>query len=193
MDGIVHHIVVDIEATCWKDWENAAEMETIEIGAVKLNADFELIDEFTVFVRPVIHPQLSDFCLRFTSIQQADVEAADKFPAAFKQFLEWIGPQPYIWYSWTSYDRKRLLGDFENHHQSSNQPIPRFFELHHDLKKLFAQKENLEVPVGMRRALKRLEVDYEGRQHRGIDDARNTAAILKYVFKEKELDPKQAN
>ena len=157
-------------------------METIEIGAVKLNADFELIDEFTIFIRPVIHPILSDFCLRFTSIQQADVEAADTFPAAFDKFLAWIGPEPYLWFSWTSYDRKRLFEDFKFHHKTDDINRPNFFDQHHDLKKLFAQKEKLETPVGMRRALKRLEVAYEGRQHRGIDDARNTAAILKYVF-----------
>ncbi|MFT5193215.1 MAG: inhibitor of KinA sporulation pathway (predicted exonuclease) [Cellvibrionaceae bacterium] len=178
LEGIVHYIVVDIEATCWKDWENAAEMETIEIGAVKLNAEFELIDEFSVFVKPVIHPQLSKFCLRFTSIEQADVDNAELFPAAFNKFLTWIGPESYAWYSWSGYDRKRLLDDLVFH----DQPVSIFFEQHHDLKQLFAEKEGLSEPVGMRRALKRLEVAYEGRQHRGIDDARNTAEILRYVL-----------
>jgi len=181
LEGIACHIVVDIEASCWKDWEHAAEMETIEIGAVKLNAKFEKIDEFTVFIQPVIYPQLSDFCRRFTSITQAEVDAADTFPAAFQQFLNWIGTEAYYWYSWTNYDRKRLLADV-NYHQ---QPVTTFFNNHFDLKKLFAQKESLTKPVGMRRALKRLEIPYQGRQHRGIDDARNTAAILKYVFENK--------
>ena len=177
-EGVVYHIVVDIEATCWKNWEHAAEMETIEIGAVKLNAAFELIDEFSIFVRPIIHPQLSEFCVSFTSIAQEDVDNAVLFPVAFNRFLEWIGPDPYFWYSWTSYDRKRLHEDLVNHQQ----PIPDFFERHHDLKRLYAERAKLAEPVGMRRALKQIDVAYEGRQHRGIDDARNTAAILKHVL-----------
>ena len=177
-DEMTHLILVDIEATCWKGWENAEEMETIEIGAVKLDASLEVIDQFTIFVRPVIHPQLSEFCVNFTSIQQSDVDGAELFPAAFGKFLAWIGDQPYLWFSWSSYDAKRMRDDLAYH----NQPIPDFFEKHHDLKKLYAQKEGFKDLVGMRRALKNLEISYSGRQHRAIDDAVNTAHILKYVL-----------
>lgn len=153
-------------------------METIEIGAVKLNAQLEIIDEFSTFIRPVIRPQLSEFCVRFTSIRQADVEQAALFPAVFADFLAWIGAEPYLWYSWSSYDRKRLHGDLVHH----GRPIPEFFERHYDLKRLYAACAALAKPVGMRRALKQIGVVYAGRQHRGIDDARNTAEILKYVL-----------
>ncbi|MEM8858172.1 MAG: 3'-5' exonuclease [Chloroflexota bacterium] len=173
-------IVVDIEATCWKGWEHAEEMETIEIGAVKLNQNFEDAGQFTTFVKPVIHPQLSDFCVNFTSIQQADVDQADLFPAAFDKFLAWIGEDAYLWFSWSSYDAKRLHDDLVYH----SQPIPKFFDNHHDLKKLYAQKEGLKERVGMRRALKNLKIDYSGRQHRALDDALNTAHILRYVLKQ---------
>lgn len=153
-------------------------METIEIGAVKLNAAYEIIDEFSIFVRPVIHPELSEFCVGFTSITQEDVDQAELFPTAFSRFLAWIGSEPYLWYSWTSYDRKRLHDDLVYHQQ----PVPEFFDRHHDLKRLYAKSEELAEPVGMRRALKQIEVSYAGRQHRGIDDARNTAAILRHVL-----------
>lgn len=175
---MVHHIVVDIEATCWKDWENAAEMETIEIGAVKLDADLKVVDEFSIFIRPVIHPELSEFCIKFTSIKQSDVADAELFPAAFKAFIDWIGPESFIWYSWSDYDRKRIMDDLTYH----KQPIPPEMLNHQDLKKLYADAENLKVRVGMRRALKNLNITYQGRQHRGIDDAKNTAEILKHVL-----------
>ena len=175
---VVHHIVVDIEATCWKDWENAAEMETIEIGAVKLNAALEVVDEFSIFIRPVIHPVLSEFCVKFTSIKQSDVAAADLFPVAFKAFFNWIGAERFIWYSWSDYDRQRIMDDLTYH----DQPIPPEMQNHRDLKKLYAESENLEERVGMRRALKNLNISYQGRQHRGIDDAKNTAEILKHVL-----------
>lgn len=178
IDEITHLILVDIEATCWKGWEHAEEMETIEIGAVKLNQSLEIIDQFTTFARPVIHPQLSEFCINFTSIQQTDVDQAELFPAAFKQFLTWVGSAPYYWFSWSSYDATRMRDDLIYH----NQPIPDFFEKHYDLKKLYAQKEGLKELVGMRRALKNLKLNYSGRQHRAIDDALNTAHILKHVL-----------
>ncbi|MEM8863414.1 MAG: 3'-5' exonuclease [Chloroflexota bacterium] len=174
----MHHIVVDIEATCWKDWENAAEMETIEIGAVKLDVSLKEVDEFSIFIRPVINPILSDFCTRFTSIKQSDVAGANTFPKAFEIFFDWIGPEPFVWYSWSDYDRKRLMDDLVYH----KQPIPAQLHNHQDLKKLYADAEKLPKHVGMRRALKYLQIDYLGRQHRGIDDAKNTAEILKHVL-----------
>ncbi len=153
-------------------------METIEIGAVKLNAALEVVGEFSIFVRPVIHPVLSEFCVKFTSITQSDVAAADLFPVAFNAFFEWIGPEPFIWYSWSDYDRKRIMDDLTFHKQS----IPPEMLNHKDLKMLYAETENLKVRVGMRRALKNLNITYQGRQHRGIDDAKNTAEILKHVL-----------
>ncbi len=157
-------------------------METIEIGAVKLNAELEKIDEFSIFIRPVINPILSDFCVRFTSIQQSDVAGAQTFPAAFKTFFAWIGPEPFVWYSWSDYDRKRIMDDLAYH----NQAVPAEMHNHQDLKKLYADSENLPKHVGMRRALKNLEIEYKGRQHRGIDDAKNTAEILRHVLAKKD-------
>lgn len=173
-----YHIVVDIEATCWKGWENAEQMETIEIGAVKLNSELKIVDEFTTYVRPIIHPILSDFCVRFTSITQQDVDQARLLPDAFQSFLNWIGSSPFVWYSWSDYDRQRLLGDLERHRQ----PIPKRILNHRDLKRMYAESENLPQQVGMRRALKNLGVEFEGRSHRGIDDAKNTAIILRHVL-----------
>ena len=182
IDAVTHHIVVDIEATCWKDWENASEMETIEIGAVKLDSDFNYVDEFSIFIRPVIHPQLSEFCIQFTSIQQTDVDTAALFPEAFNTFLNWAGSEPFIWYSWSSYDRTRLIKDLEFHKQE----IPETILQHKDLKQLYADTEGLPQQVGMRRALKNLGVEYKGRQHRGIDDAKNTAEILRHVMQKQK-------
>ena len=67
-------------------------METIEIGAVLVdNVRVEVVDELDLFVRPVRHPALSDFCKDLTSIRQEDVDAADPFPVAWQRFLNCAG------------------------------------------------------------------------------------------------------
>ncbi|MEM6498667.1 MAG: 3'-5' exonuclease, partial [Pseudomonadota bacterium] len=61
-------LVVDLEATCSSD--NAippAKMETIEIGAVVVDAkQFQVITEYQSFIRPVRNPVLTDFCTGLT-------------------------------------------------------------------------------------------------------------------------------
>jgi inhibitor of KinA sporulation pathway (predicted exonuclease) len=79
------YLVVDLEATTSDDGSMPPEqMETIEIGAVVVNAaTLEPVDEYQSFIRPVRHPRLLPFCTRLTSITQAMVERAPLFPDAF--------------------------------------------------------------------------------------------------------------
>lgn len=175
----MNHIVVDIEASCWKGWEKRDLMETIEIGAVKLGPDFEKRGEFTIFIQPVRIERLSDFCTELTSITQQDVDQADRFPAAFEQFLGWIGAEePFCWYSWGNYDYKQLFKDIAYHQV----PYPAGMEAHTNLKGLFAAKNRLDKQVGLHRALKMKALPFEGRAHRGIDDARNIAILAQQLL-----------
>lgn len=106
-------IIFDLEATCWKDEQLPAEMETIEIGAVALDENGEVQSEFGCFVRPVVHPQLSDFCRELTSIKQNDVDGAETFAVAFARFVEWAqsGGEPLTLVSWGAFDPRQLQLD----------------------------------------------------------------------------------
>jgi inhibitor of KinA sporulation pathway (predicted exonuclease) len=58
--SFAHLLALDVEATC--DDGVAVprrEMETIEIGAVIVNAGCELVDEFQTFVKPIRHARLT--------------------------------------------------------------------------------------------------------------------------------------
>ncbi len=57
--------MLDIEATCWNDGNHKrSEMETIEIGAMQIAYDMSLQDSFQAYIKPVVHPKLSDFCVK---------------------------------------------------------------------------------------------------------------------------------
>lgn len=174
----MNHIIVDIEATCWKGWRNENLMETIEIGGVKLNGGLEPMGEFNALIRPVIEPKLSDFCIRLTSIQQADVDDAETFTPVFNRFVKWIGREPFVWYSWGNFDRKQLERDCRKFRRR----WPASLNNHQNLKQLFATYQKLDEPIGMMRALKRLSIEPPGRYHRALDDARSTAKIAQQIL-----------
>ena len=71
----MNYIIVDLEATCWEN-RSDGKNEIIEIGAVKVNDDQEIVSEYQQFVKPLKNPILSEFCKELTSIQQTDVENA---------------------------------------------------------------------------------------------------------------------
>ena len=83
----MRYVIVDLEATCWEGGSNIEKMEIIEIGAIILqSSQGPARSEFSAFVKPVIEPILSDYCMRLTSIRQQDVDEADDFKEQNAQF-----------------------------------------------------------------------------------------------------------
>jgi inhibitor of KinA sporulation pathway (predicted exonuclease) len=171
-------LIVDLEATCWeKPIHRPEQMEIIEIGALLIEiANSTVIEEFDLFVRPVRHPALSDFCKDLTSINQDDVDAANTFPDVMEQFLSWMGnPRDILFASWGAYDQKQLRQDCAYHRVH----YP-FGDNHLNLKKTFAERHRGKK-FGLNRALRLLGLSFEGIHHRGIDDARNIWRIVSSI------------
>ena len=153
-------------------------MEIIEIGAVRLVSPTGPTDgEFGRFVRPVAHPQLSDFCTRLTSITQSDVDGAEPFSAVFWEFVNWIGPEPFALCSWGAYD----LGQFRLDCARHDIAFPASFERHINLKAEFARVFGVKS-CGMKAALAHVRLPLEGTHHRGLDDARNIARLGEMIL-----------
>lgn len=173
------NIFLDLECTCWKTDHVREKMETIEIGAVKTGDQFEIIDEFNRFIRPVVVPKLSSFCTRLTSIEQSDVDGAAEFSDVFASFLEWVGPEPIVWYSWGDFDREQLALDIGRLGLTWGEQFSP--GNHRNLKKIYAHEHQLDRPVGMMKALRQLDIGFVGRHHRAIDDARHVTKIAAHL------------
>ncbi len=174
----MRYVIVDLEATCWEGGSNIEQMEIIEIGAVVLESSKgSILEEFNAFVSPVIHPVLSEYCMRLTSICQQDVDEADGFKTVFPRFLNWIGSQPFTLCSWGAYDLKQFRVDCERHEI----PLPASFLKHINLKQEFADLKTIK-PCGMVKALNILCIKLDGIHHRAIDDVRNIAKIAVQIL-----------
>ncbi|MEJ8302757.1 3'-5' exonuclease [Saccharibacillus sacchari] len=167
-------IIFDLEATC-KENDRTFDNEIIEIGSVKVSPTLERTDEFTTFVQPVANPKLTPFCTELTTITQAEVDGAPRFPEAFQSFREWIGQEPFLLLSWGAYDRKQIEKDCARWRLDANWVSRR----HINLKQLHAEQVlGGKKQVGMSKALGMAGLELNGTHHRGIDDARNIAAIF---------------
>ena len=174
------YLIVDLEATCSDQGEVPRhEMEIIEIGAVILrSATFEFESEFQTFVRPVRHPELTDFCKKLTHIAQSDVSAAPGFIEAFSALQSWMSTyQRTLFCSWGDYDKDQIKQDCNFH------KIEFPFDNHLNLKAEFSRALGLRKKMGINGALGYLGLNFEGSPHRGIDDARNIARIARRLFK----------
>lgn len=212
MSNILHPIsgplcIFDLEATCWADDDpmrerQRDESEIIEIGAVMLRPDphtlqFEVAEEFTTFVRPDLHRELSPFCTQLTTITQEDVDNAPSFRQAFTSFSQWMlecwlkadgfpiklrsgGPSRA---SWGLYDHRML----DKSCTTYNIADPFHVGPKLNLKELYArQMKRLKRSVpskGLASVMKALNMQPSGTHHRGVDDARDTAKVMAQLWR----------
>lgn len=173
-------LIVDLEATCWdpEESEQAIEdMEIIEIGCAIGLPGGQVERSFSTFVRPVKNPLLTNFCTRLTSITQSDVDSAPTFPEACKLVDQWLGStRGVVWGSWGNYDRRQLEMERERHGAA-----PAFLDTPHVNLKRPWRKTNQVKSKGLGKALRFHGLEFEGSAHRGVDDARNVARLLKYI------------
>lgn len=174
-------VICDWECTCW-DKNTDRRREIIEIASVKCNDKWEIIDEFSEFVCPIICTEISPFCEKLTTITQNDVDKAGIFPEVLGRFKKWLDKsENNIFHSWGYFDKKQLQEDCDLHVVK----FP-FDNRHINLKNEIAKELGGIKERGMVQVLKYLKMPLIGTQHRGIDDCRNIAYICQKVFNKKQ-------
>jgi len=174
-------VVFDLEATCWEEGHpkySRTDSEIIEIGAVKVNKQTgDAIDSFQRFVRPHFHPILSDYCTNLTTIRQEDIFNAELIDMILPEFNDWIDDAEYIM-SWGHYDKNQIISECKLKNIDLGTLKYKLENRHLNMKNQFSHVFNLKR-CGVSKALKFLNLKFQGMQHRGIDDAINIAKIYK--------------
>lgn len=176
------YVVIDLECTCWeREDPNKQPHEIIEIGAVLLDENYNYIKEFTQFVKPLDNPILTEYCIDLTSITQKDVDVAPTLSAAIAQLNRWMGLSDDITFcSWGYFDKDQLLDECRLN--SIDYP---FNNEHINIKVRFSEIMQRTKKMGLRKALRILDIPFEGTQHRGIDDAKMIAKVFKIIMLKK--------
>ncbi|WP_095107534.1 exonuclease domain-containing protein [Pseudomonas sp. Irchel 3E20] len=176
-----HWLVIDLEATTDDGGWPVTEMEIIEIGATLVTRQGREVDHFQRFVRPLRRPLLTPFCRELTHITQAQIDAASPLAEVWPLFERWLGQHASRlegWASWGDYDRRQLEQEWRD------QPLHSLLRQvpHINLKQRFAKARRLERPLGLNGALQLAGMQFNGQQHRALEDARNTARLLPLIL-----------
>lgn len=66
--------------------------EIIEIGAVKIDRKGNVLDTFSVHLRPRIFRKLQHHIAKVTGLTQADLDAGEPIAQGLRKFMQWCGP-----------------------------------------------------------------------------------------------------
>lgn len=176
----MNYIVFDLEwnqpADIKSTEKRKLQFEIIEIGAVKLDENKNIISSFNELVCPKVYKTLNWHTQKMLKIKMSDLKEGSPFTDVCRRFLNWCG-EDVMFCSWGPQDLTELQRnmDYFGMKPLSDGPIP-FYDIQHIFAKAKKEEDttrNLEAAVDM------MEIDKDIVFHRAYSDAYYTAKIFK--------------
>lgn len=156
--------------------------EIVEIGAVKLDDNLNIIGEFSQLIKPQIYKSIHYMTTKIIHVDKEELEEDGRpFPEVAEEFLEFCGKDP-LFCIWGTLDLTELQRNmvYYGMDELTDKPlmyfdIQKFFSLAYDDGKL---RRNLESAVDY------LGLEKDIQFHRAYSDAYYTAKVFKEIDKE---------
>jgi inhibitor of KinA sporulation pathway (predicted exonuclease) len=185
--GVDYLLVLDFEATCDALGSNFSPQEIIEFPVVALNAQtMEITHEFHRYVKPQKNPILTPFCTQLTGITQETINSKGvSFLSAYEDFMTWMKETGFInqrtvFMTVGRWDLEKMLPD--QCLLSGMKKPHEIFTNWQDIRDQFRYLYPGYHPGGLTRMMQLTNTPRKGREHSGIDDARNTAALIQTIW-----------
>ena len=178
----MNYIVLDLEwnqCPTGKEYENKAlPFEIIEIGAVKLDSKFFVIDEYDRIIRPKLYTKLHYIVRDIIDVSNDDLMNGGSFDEVIKEFLRWCG-EDYIFCIWGSGDLTELQRNMSFYGIENPFPMPFIF---YDIQKLYSiLYEDGKIRRSLQTVIEAMHLSETQEFHRAINDARYTAHVMQMM------------
>lgn len=150
--------------------------EIIEIGACRVNRDYEVVDTFSALIRPRLYKKLDKHIKKVTGITEEELGCGGSFADVFADFTAWCGEDAQL-VTWGRDDYpvlRRNAAFFQC-------PMP--FDPPMDAQLVFggACLGNVHQQMNLHMALEHQQIEIEVPAHRAVYDAQCTAAMLRSI------------
>ena len=181
------YIVIDLEFNqCYnfKDGnitvnEPRCPFEIIQIGAVKLNENFEIIDKANFLIKPKIYNRMHPIVENMTGIKMQNLMNEKAFPEVFEDFVDFLGKGKLVFCVWGSGDLKALFKNI-NYYRLNHKLVSKKY-LNVQILAAKYLKRPAGVAIGLKNAITELSLDSELPFHNALNDAIYTAKIFEIV------------
>ena len=178
------YICIDLEMTEFSASQRScvpgANGEVIQFGAVMLDENYNLLSEFSSYVKPV-YSSVTPWINQLTGISNKMLEKADDFITVFDKFCYWRGEGDITTFCWSKSDYNQLWSELEakgKHRYDLFETLKDFV----DLQGIFGKLVSSKTSVALEAAMRLLQMEYQGQLHTALSDSYNTARILHKLF-----------
>lgn len=152
--------------------------EIIEIGAVKLNTEREIVDQFHRVIRPAVYPTLHYRTKEIVHMDKATLQSGMPFKEAVREFLTWCGPDS-LFCTWGTIDLVELQRNMKYYRCLNLLKGPLHY---YDVQKLFAiSYETMKSRRSLEYGIDYLHLEKDLDFHRALSDAMYTAQIFQTI------------
>lgn len=154
--------------------------EIIQIGAIKLDSHFHIIDTFNSYIKPTIYKTIHPFIGQMTGIKMSDIKDSKTFPYVYKEFKKFINSNDSILCVWGTGDLKELYRNI-NYHNLKTKNLPKLYiNIQHHASVYFNNPSG--KSVGLQNAISMLNLDEEKSYHNALNDAYYTAKVFMKIY-----------
>lgn len=183
----MHYIVFDLEFNqdfTMKLPDDAQKpyfpFEIIQIGAVKLNSEFQVIETFNRYVKPTIYPIVSPFIIELTGITTEQLAPEKPFPDVYQDFLAFIDDSEAVFCSWGKTDMKELYRSVE-YFQLNKEHMPKLFLDIQPFASLHLNRPK-KMLLRLQYTVEELQLPLTQSFHDALHDALYTADVLRAIY-----------
>ena len=187
MESETTYVVADLEMCKLQELDPPNKhftMETIQIGAVLLNAAYEIIDSFNTYVKPK-YGRVDTFIRNLTGIDNDMLTDAPDFATALEAFRNWV-PEGATIITWSTCDATQIRREAQ-YKGLTTPELQLFLKGWLDAQRLFAKAIASRRNYSLEEALILACVPQEGNLHNGYTDAYNTALLFRKIKTENPL------
>lgn len=153
--------------------------EIIQIGAVKLDEDFQLIDQFNYLIQPAIYKRLHPFVEKITGITMEKLKGCPSFPEAYTAFVKFIGKDESVLCTWGVDDIKALFRNILYYKLDPALITQEYINVQ-QFASSYLQYEAGKT-IGLKNAVSQLNLPIETEFHDALNDADYTGKIFRIV------------
>lgn len=190
----------DFEKNCKGNVNKNCTFEIIQIGAIKLDENFEEIDSFNVLIKPNIYRRIHPHVSKITGLNNEVLKNSKLFTEVYNDFMNFLG-ENYIFCIWGKMDIKILFRNLLYYNFDISKVSKQYLDVQALIsKKITKSTQNL---VGLQNACIFFDIDSSDRKfHDAFNDAYYTKELMlkanlstKYVtnFRANELVKKTLN
>lgn len=182
----MNYIVFDLEWNqCCGSHENEnprMPFEIIEIGAVKLDKHFKLIDTYSSIVKPRLYKKLQPHIKSILNYDEKTLRTGRPFDMVCREFLKWCG-EDYIFCTWGTMDLSYLQNNMDYYYMKPLDTPLKYY----NIQQIYADiaDENNSI-VKLEKAVNNLNIKADRPFHSAVNDAYYTGMVLKHI-KPKDL------